>query len=174
MLATKVHLALIPNAHQKLKKKKKKERKRGKQGKKDLRNQNAEEGKMYCVYMMKCSLFSCGLSFFFSFVDFFCCSCCSCCLLIFWLRSNAPFLNRPTPPPPPPPPCHHPDSPQPPPPPFSLTAPLPPPPHHPSAILLMNWHTPKHLGLLFMHWPPSSHFITSVPMLAPFTLCTIS
>ena len=55
----------------KIKKKKKKERKRGKQGKKDLRNQNAEEGKMYCVYMMKCSLFSCGLSFFFSFVDFF-------------------------------------------------------------------------------------------------------
>lgn len=26
----------------------------------------------------------------------------------------------------------------------------------------------------FMHWPPSSYFITSVPMLAPFTLRTVS
>lgn len=92
-LVTKVHLALIPNAHQKkTKKKTKKERKKGKlkQGKKDLRNQNAEEGK-YCVYMMKCSLFSCGLSFCRCFVVVV-------VLLIFRLRSDGPFFNPTRPP----------------------------------------------------------------------------
>lgn len=70
---------------------------------------------MYCVYMMKCSLFSCGLFFF--CVDF---------LLLFLLFVNISVEKQ---------------------------RPLLEPPH-PSAILLMNWHTPKHLGLLFMHWPP--------------------
>lgn len=98
------------------KNKKENEERKTKQGKKDSRNQNAEEGKMYCVYMMKCSLFSCGLFFFFC-VDF---------LLLFLLFVNISVEKQ---------------------------RPLLEPPH-PSAILLMNWHTPKHLGLLFMHWPP--------------------
>lgn len=74
------------------KKQRKKERKKGKlkQGKKDLRNQNAEEGK-YCVYMMKCSLFSCGLSFCRCFVVVL-------VLLIFRLRSDGPFFNPTRPP----------------------------------------------------------------------------
>lgn len=44
---------------------------------------------------------------------------------------------------------------------------------YPSTILSMNWHTPKHLGLLLCTGPPSSYFISSVPMLVLFTLCTI-
>lgn len=116
---------------------KKPEKEKSKQGKKDLRNQNAEEGKMYFVYMMKCLLFSSGLSFCICFIFvLFCCY--YCYLLIFWLRNNGPLFQA-----------------------------------YPSTILSMNWHTPKHLGLLLCTGPPSSYFISSVPMLVLFTLCTI-
>lgn len=74
-LDTKVHLALILNAHQK-KKERSKQRK-------DLRNQNAEEGKMYFVYMVKCSLFNCGFLYVLILL----------LLMLFWLRSNGPFLQ---------------------------------------------------------------------------------
>lgn len=75
--------------HYKCTPKEERKKEKSKQGKKDMRNQNAEEGNMYFVYMMKCLLFRCGLSFCTCF--WFCC--CYCYLLIFLLRPNGPFFN---------------------------------------------------------------------------------
>ncbi len=104
-LVTKVHLALIPNAHQK------KWKGRSKKGKKDLRNQNTEERKTFCVYIMKCWLFSCGLLF------------CRCFIVVF-IVCNISVKKQ-----------------------WPLLCP------HLSTISLMNWHTPKHLGLLLCTGP---------------------
>lgn len=127
-LETKVHLALILNAHQKH------EKEKSKQGKKDLRNQNAEEGNMYFVYMMKCSLFSCGLSF------------CICFFVLLLLLLFVNILVKKKWPPFSSPPVRH---------------------------LVKELAYTKAPRPSFMHWPPSSYFISSVPMLVLFTLCTI-
>lgn len=58
---------------------------------KDLRNQNAEEGKGWCILCTWWGVHS--LAVVFRCVSCFWFYCCYCYLLILWLRNNGPFLQ---------------------------------------------------------------------------------